>query len=203
MGYWIETCVLTNLPIVDPEEKIVGIYSESLMNFKMHFENPVFILMDRIKVEYGKLDSYGELYDVTESFCSTKLRRKDYIAFMYYDVYKNLAEFYKKKDKEEFRKFTTEFIKNYSIDAQKEYNETREMREDFRAVICALSLSRAGFPENMKRGSQDENIVYRQFIAKQTLKKAKQIEKYKKERDRESNEFIKTIHLQNLKNSLQ
>lgn len=168
MGYWLETCFITNLPILQDSE-VVAIRSSSEREFLFHYEQPHFFRQDIAK---GKIGDYGDLVE-TNSFCTEKshqdindwfsfdCNKKCHLIFCYKDVWDKILTQAQKEPHDIF------------LDR---FNLKEEHREGA-SVMGYLRRARAGFSDSILRGTQNTNLSNREFIANLTLDKVKEIRK--------------------------
>lgn len=171
MGYWHETCFISNLPIIG-DGQVVALLTKTEGDMEFSMEYPFFSI---ISIAKGTLDPYGELENITDEHIGEKLKNykfntdKGFIMFCYADLWQKLVA----KSKEFF---------GSKIDEIAETNPNVKLSELEIEMICFSAFmyyARAGFPANLQRGSQRTNTSCRKFIAEITLEKVEEIEKLK------------------------
>jgi hypothetical protein len=172
MGYWHETCFISNLPIIG-DGQVVALRTKTAGDIEFFMEQPYFCSM--ISIAKGILDPYGELENITDKHIGERLKNykfntdKGFIMFCYADLWQKLVA----KSKEFF---------GSKIDEIAEINPNIKLSELEIEIICFsvfMYYARAGFPANLQRGSQRTNTSCRKFIAEITLEKVEEIEKLK------------------------
>ncbi len=178
MGCWNETCIITNLPILSDSE-VIAFESKNVQEMLDFLENPIFCY--HVNIAEGKMGWYGDLEEVnilhqkegTHPKFSYKGTNR-YLAFCYKDVFYKLVKYVK----------DTGFIGNNLVFGHFA-TPPSQIVKDFHLFGMFMRKSRAGFPENIFRGSQSLDVHYRSLLAQWTIDKAHVIEKKLKEQEEE------------------
>ena len=182
MGSWNETCILTNLPIVGHED-VVALQSENLDRLIYLFDSPFF---ENINIAVGKSDYYGNIDSITEkfspdnySFRFDEIDDEKILSFCYRDIWDKIVE--KSKNNTVTQEWWEKTKKTFLICNRIKDGDSWKLLEEFYYVARFLGKARAGFPENLQRGSQSIDTNARRFIAQLTLEKADWIDNYLEE----------------------
>lgn len=192
MGSWTETCFITNLPIVSLDDKPIPVVAleadyNSIIN---EIESPFF---PNINFAFGDMGCYGDLCNIIYEniFRGSPTWEFDYnsksiIMFAYRDVWHNLAKFVINKYRANMASFIPIYCRKYGEDVEKDFKDIslKQFCEKYtidpelinhKAVLYGLKRARAGFPLNLNRGSQDEELDCRLHITDLTYAKASMI----------------------------
>jgi hypothetical protein len=166
MGYWHETCIITNLPILG-EGKAIALKTNSSHDIEFVLDSWWF---NGISFAKGELDPYGELHNIESTLIDNRLKNKKFstekpgfIVFCYADVWEKII------------KYARENIDD--LEESVSWKNSSELELDLCYFCAMMYRARSGFPKNLQRGSQDLDVSYRKFIAEITLEKIKEIEK--------------------------
>lgn len=201
MGSWTETCFITNLPIVSLDDDnpipVVALEADysSIIN---EMESP---FSRNINFAFGDMGCYGDLRNIIYEniFKGSPTWEFDYnsksiIMFAYRDVWHNLAKFVINKYRANMafiipiycHKYTEDVGKDFKNISLKEFCEKYTIDPELinhKAVLYGLTRARAGFPINLNRGSQDEDLDCRLHIADLTYAKAGMINSARENND--------------------
>jgi hypothetical protein len=210
MGSWNETCILSNLPILDRSD-VIALEAKNEVEFLDCLEGTPF--STRVNVAIGKMGDYGDLTDVTDIFQAVdnpkkvKFKYTDdnrFIVFCYKDVWDRIVNWC--ANDERIRKGWDE--KTKLSEAEEQLENLASLIESIKPddmvlpsikrrlpphilekqlyFVCRfLYRARAGFPENIQRGSQQLDTQCRRLLTQWTIDQANKIEQILNEQENE------------------
>ena len=173
MGYWNETCLITNLPILEGD-RVVCIEAKTEDDFLCSLESPFW---DTVNIAIGEMGDCGNLLTVEKNYIPLNLKNpyeanntKKFICFVYYDIWKKILD----------KSIGNRRVENRLNSCNRFFKKTGGVIPDlfveFLKISGFLMSARAGFSESFHRGSQNVDVSARKIIAEITLEKAAEIE---------------------------
>jgi hypothetical protein len=198
MGYWNETCILTNLPILFGSD-VVALEAENIDEIYYCLEGMPFT--PKLNVAIGKMGAYGNLENIGEvfQFNNKQISGFEYddddrfIAFCYKDIWAKIVNWCVNNNA--MRNCWDDVIKLDSVTDKLEElaskventvyqkSERSFLKKHLYFVSRFLYRARAGFPENLQRGSQQLDVQCRKLLAQWTIDQANKIEQTLKENE--------------------